>query len=247
MKVLFWDCETAPSLVYTFSYFKTFIGLDQIVEHPRMLGFSYMWQGQKRAKWVSEYHHPEGRRGMLRELHALLDEADVVVGYNSKKYDARYAEGEFLVEGMPPPSPYRHVDLYLEVRAHTLFPSKKLDYASWVILDKRKTDPGGFSTWKGCLNGDPKAWATMKKYGIRDTELLPPLYEALRPYMKNHPNIGITDSIDELVCPACGSENHQRRGHYDTNAGRYQRYQCQDCFKWFRGVARVSTTPGRSI
>ena len=97
------------------------------------------------------------------------------------------------------------------------------------------------------MAGDKKALAEMKRYALKDTDLLVPLYEIIRPWMNTVPNIGIADSIDELVCPACGSDNHQRRGHYDTNAGRYQRYQCQDCFKWFRGVARVSTTPGRSI
>ena len=245
-KTLYWDCETAPALVYTFSFFKTFIGLDQVVEHPRMLGFSYLWEGQKRAKWVSEFDHTEGRDGMLKELHALLDEADIVVTYNGKKFDAKWAEGEFLVEGMTPPSPYHHVDLYREIRAHSAFPSGKLDYAAWRLLDDRKVHHAGFSMWKGCMDGDEKAWREMAKYAKKDTELLPPLHDILRPYIKSHPSIPLLDNNESMACPKCGSDHVTRRGYLTTAVSKFQRFQCQDCGGWFRGSRRVGTTEGRN-
>ena len=249
MKTLYFDIETSPAVAATFSLWKPTISMDQIIEHPFVLGVSYRWDTMKRAKWIG-WNPTSGQdeyRKMLQEVHQLLDEADVLVGYNSVSFDKPWLEGELIVHGFTPPSPSRHVDLYRELKKHSRFISRKLDYAALRLLDNRKVKHEGITLWLKCMAGDKKALAEMKRYALKDTDLLVPLYEIIRPWMNTVPNIGIADSIDELVCPACGSENHQRRGHYDTNAGRYQRYQCQDCFKWFRGVARVSTTPGRPI
>ena len=249
MKTLYVDIESAPAVVAAFSLWKPVIGIDNILEHPYILGVSYRWDTMKKAKWIgwNPTSGEDNYRAMLQEVHQLLDEADVLVHFNGVSFDTKFIKGELIVHGFTPPSPSRHVDLYRELKKHSRFISRKLDYAALRLLDNRKVKHEGITLWLKCMAGDKKALAEMKRYALKDTDLLVPLYEIIRPWMNTVPNIGITDSIDELVCPACGSDNHQRRGHYDTNAGRYQRYQCQDCFKWFRGVARVSTTPGRSI
>lgn len=245
-KILYIDIETSPNLVYTFGLRNAYIGIDQIVEPSRILGFSYMWDGDKKAKWHSEFHHPDGRIGMLREVHALLDEADIVVHYNGKRFDMPWIRGELIMEGFPPPSPVFQVDLYSVVRQNSRYASGKLDWTAKTLLGDQKVKHSGFGMWVRCLNNDPKAWAEMKKYALQDSELMPPIYHKLRPWIETgHPNVALLEGKESIACTRCASENYYRRGSRYTLAGRYPRYNCKDCGAWFRGAIRLSTTEGR--
>ena len=250
MRVVALDIETAPALVYTFTGFKANIGIDQIVEHPRIIGFSYQWEGSKTVGWYSEYHH--SRREMLEALHSILNEADVMLGYNTKAFDAPWIIGELLVEeGFTPVSPFQHIDLYQILKGKTRFFSRKLDYASLLLLDERKVTHTGFRMWRECLIGDEdekrKAWTLMRRYGKRDTALLFPLYEDIKGWITTgHPNRALYDGVAE-GCPVCASTNIQKRGFHYSGAMKYQRYQCQEvgCGKWFHSSHRLETTLAR--
>lgn len=235
MRILCLDIETSGAVVRTFSLFKPFIGVDAIIEHPRMICWSAQWIGSKRTMFRSEHH--DGRKEMLDEMHRLLDEADAVVTYNGKRFDMPWIYGELMVEGYKPPSPSKHIDLYQALKSNTRFISGKLDYAVQRLLDDRKVHHQGISLWNECMNGDDRAWATMKRYAIKDTALLPRLYEIMLPWIPNHPNVNVYNDTDG--CPACTSNHIQRRGYQNTNTGKYARYQCQDCGKWFKSGTRV--------
>src|SRR5690625_7834071 len=62
-RILYFDLETLPAVVVSFDLFKPVFSPEHILEHPRIAGFSYMWHGWKRARWSSEFHHPEGKIG----------------------------------------------------------------------------------------------------------------------------------------------------------------------------------------
>lgn len=247
MRVVALDIETAPAVAFSFTGFKANIGVEQIIEDPRMIAFSYQWEGHKKIGFYSEYH--DGRGKMLDALHAILDEADVVMGYNSKAFDIPWITGELIVEGYDPPSPYQQIDLYQLLKGKTRFFSRKLDYAALRILDDRKVTHTGFRLWRDCLIGTEeeraKAWALMKRYAIKDTALLFPLYERIKPWITTgHPNRALLDNVQD-GCPICASTNIQKRGYAPTGSSIFQRYQCMDCKKWFRGSQRVGTTTMR--
>lgn len=242
------DIETAPAVAFTFTGFKANIGIEQIIEDPRMIAFSYQWEGEKRVGFYSEYHN--GRKEMLDAIHAILDEADVVVHYNGKSFDIPWITGELMVEGYAPPAPYQQIDLYQTLKGKTRFFSRKLDYASQRLLDDRKVSHSGFRLWRDCLIGNDeeqrKAWALMKRYAIKDTALLFPLYERTKAWITTgHPNRALLDG-SATGCPVCGSENAQKRGFSYTGVSKFQRYQCE-CGKWYRGGQRIATTEARSI
>lgn len=244
-RILYFDLETLPAVAVTFNLFKPIFSPDHILEHPRIAGFSYMWQGWKRARWSSEFHHPEGRIGMLTLLRDLVNEADVLVGYNSQSFDHKWVRGELMVEGISPPAPVQHIDLYRQLKQNSRFISGKLDYAAQRLLNDRKIDTGGITLWVDCIKGKRRAWDEMRKYALKDTELLPPLYEKIRPFIETrHPNMALMKGKPQ-GCPTCASENTQRRGFRYTRAGKYQQYSCLDCGAWFRGTHRIETTEGR--
>ena len=245
LKILALDIETKPALVWTYDLFRPFISHKQIVEPSRISCFSYQWYGSRSVKFVSEYH--DTREGMIQSLWDLLDEADVVLGYNTKRFDVPWILGELMVEGKTKPSPMKHIDLYQVMRSNTRLLSRKLDYVSSRLLNDRKIDVNTMTLAIECASSDPdiaeKAWAKMKRYSIKDTKLLIPLFERVRSFVKMpHPI-----NSDGFSCHACGSANLQRRGTEKTLSGSYQRLWCTDCGSWSRGTARQSDTEIRAL
>ena len=248
-KIVALDIETAPAVAYSFTGFKANIGLDQIIEDPRMIAVSYQWQGQKRVGFLSEYHH--GRRAMLEGIREVLDEADIIITYNGKSFDAPWITGELLVEGIEQPSPYQHIDLYQIMRGKIRFFSRKLDYAALRLLNDRKVTHTGFRLWRDCLMGSPAeqraAWKLMKEYAIKDTALLFPLYDRLKPVIvTGHPNRALLDGSD-AACRICGGYNYQKRGFHYSGISKFQRYKCMEptCGAWFHSGHRLATTEMR--
>lgn len=231
MKLLALDIETSGAVVRTFSLFRPIISHEAIIEHPRIICWSAQWVGDKKVLYASEYEH--GRKAMLDELHELITEADAIITYNGQGFDIPWIEGEFIYEGMSPTPPVTHIDLYRTIKQRTRHISGKLDYAVQRLLGDRKVPHAGIKLWNGCAEGDPKAWATMKKYSKHDTALLVPLYQALRPWIKQHPSAPVHGASPD-GCVVCGSEYLRIRGSYKTKTGKYRRYQCQDCGKWQR-------------
>jgi DNA polymerase elongation subunit (family B) len=247
MKTVALDIETAPAICFSFTLWKANIGLEQIIEHPRIIAFSYQWEGSKKVGFFSEYHN--SRKEMLDAFHAILDEADVVLHFNGKRFDTPWIRGELAIEGYEPPSPFAEIDLYQIIKGKFRFISGKLDYASMRLLNDRKESHSGFSLWRDCLIGDEvakrKAWAVMKKYAIKDTALLFPLLEKVRPWATTGmPNRALYEGVAD-GCPTCASDDRQKRGFAYTGISKFQQYRCNSCGTWYRGSQRLDTTLGR--
>jgi uncharacterized protein YprB with RNaseH-like and TPR domain len=180
MKTLFLDIETTPLQVYTWGLFDQNISIDQIIKSTEMLCFGARWLGDKKVIFKSAHH--DGKKAMLEELHKLMDEADVLVGWNSAAFDHKHINREFLENKMAPPSPTKDLDLMSITKANFLFPSNKLDYVAQKLEVGAKVKHSGFRLWIDCMNGDDKAWKEMKKYQIQDVNLLVELYDILLPW-----------------------------------------------------------------
>lgn len=247
-KVLFFDLETSPMEVVVFSLFKPIISINQIRKHSRIMCWSAMWQGSKRVLFDSEYH--SDYRTMLQGIRDLVDEADIVVGYNSDNFDIKWLNEQFLENGIELPSPYRKIDLYKLNKGNLYFPSGKLDYMAQRLLEESKVTHSGMDMWIACMNPDhpnhAKAWAQMKKYAIQDTRLLPDLFEKMRPFIKINFEM-YREGDEQYCCTDCGSPNVQKRGFHYTNAGKYQRYACTDCGSWSYDPKRIDTTALRTL
>ena len=244
MKILFLDIETSPNLAYVWGLFKQNIAINQLEESTEMLCFGARWYGEKKVIFKSVHH--DGKKAMLKEVHRLLDEADVLVGWNSKAFDSKHLKRELLEAGMKPPSPYKEMDLMLAVKSQFKFPSNKLDYVAQTLGVGAKVQHSGFDLWKRCMAGENKAWAEMKRYQIQDVDLLVDLYEKLKPWIPNHPSVALHNDIQD-GCTVCGSQSLQKRGLSRTVSGSYQRYQCQTCGKWLRGSQKITGTAIRNL
>lgn len=230
IKTLLLDIETAPNTAYTWGLFKQNITLSQLVKPGRLLCWAAGWKGSDETIFSSE--HMTSRRTMMKEMHKLLCEADEVVTYNGTTFDLPIINREFIELGLPPPSPYKNVDLLRTVRRNFRFNSNKLQHIVERLGIGSKLDHSGFQLWVDCMAGDEAAWEIMEEYNRMDVALLDELYDLLQPWSANLINRSVFEQ--EMVCPKCGSNHYQKRGLKHTNAGMYQQYQCGECKGWFR-------------
>jgi uncharacterized protein YprB with RNaseH-like and TPR domain len=180
LRVLLLDIETTPLQVYTWGLWDQNIGINQIIKSTEMLCFGAKWLGEKRVTFKSVHH--DGKKAMLEELHKMMDEADILVGWNSAAFDHKHINREFVENGFAPPSPTKDLDLMSVVKSNFQFPSNKLDYVAQKLGVGAKVKHSGFELWIGCMEDNKKSWVEMKRYQIQDVELLDKLYDVLLPW-----------------------------------------------------------------
>lgn len=242
-RTLFIDIETAPILGHVWDLWNQNVGLNQIVKDWHLLSFAAKWLGEKKVIYEDQSHTKqiENDKPLVRSIWNLYNEADIVIGHNGKAFDVPKTKVRMLYHGLPPPSPFRQVDTKQEFQRQFGATSNKLEYLSDKFTDtpkdKHKEFPG-HELWVECLRGNPRAWAEMRKYNIRDVVADEKLYLRILPWIEGHPNVGMYIDSDEPVCPNCGGRVHKVRICY-TNAGAYQQYHCQKCGKYPRGRYQV--------
>lgn len=237
MKLLLLDIETAPHTVFAWGLYDQDISIDQIVSPGYTLSWAAKWYGKPGILFSSVKR--DGPDKMINSVHALLNEADAVCHYNGTKFDIPTLNKDFLVRGIKPPAPYHEIDLLMTARRRFRLASNKLDYVARVLGLGQKVKHKGMELWKKCMDGDPAAWAVMEKYNKQDVVLLERVYEALLPWIKNHPNRALYQHSPDCVCNNCGSKNLERRGFSKSKTNTFQRFQCRDCGTWLRGRGSV--------
>jgi len=233
MKILGVDIETSPNLAHVWGLWQQNVGLNQLEDVTEVLCWSAKFFGEgEEMHFSSSFWNTKEQ--MVGAIWKLLDEADVVVHYNGKRFDIPHLNREFLELGLTPPSPFKQIDLLQTVKRQFRFPSNKLDYVTKALGLGQKVSHTGFGLWKGCMEKDPNSWEKMKEYNIQDVLLLEELYNRLLPWVPGHPNRGLYDESDVPIC-RCGSTKLIKQGYAYTSVSKFQQYQCKDCGAWSRG------------
>ncbi|WP_161794549.1 ribonuclease H-like domain-containing protein [Demequina globuliformis] len=216
-KVLTFDIERRPGVYLSWGPRVKYMGREKQLIRSSTISFAAKWYGDPDVTYRaidpvdSMFMQPEdvpGYRDMLVSIRDLMDQADIVVGYNSIRFDEAKLRGEFARMGIPEPSPYRSLDL--------MRTSKRMgwDYASLAeTLDAfglgGKVAHQGFALWTDFLRGDTEAHALMEEYNIGDVIQTERAMDAMRPWIKDHPNLNLWAGHDESgnpveVCCNCG-------------------------------------------
>jgi hypothetical protein len=225
-QVLVVDIETSPILARVWGTFDVTINPDMIVEPSRMLCFAANWYPAKRVDVYCEWDD-DGHRGMVAALWELLDRADIVVGYNSDKFDLKHINREFILAGLTAPSPYQTIDLIKTVRGRFKFPSNRLGQIGQSLDIGAKLDTGGWKLWQAVLDGDDKARAKFARYCKTDVVLTSTLLATLANggWIKGLPHAGLW-SGNMAACYACGSTDLDLYGIAYSKTQRYVRLVC---------------------
>jgi hypothetical protein len=196
------------------------------------MSFAYKWLGDKDVKVLSLKNLKEPQ--LVKKLHDLFNEADIIVAHNGDQFDAKMANTFFIKQGLTPPSPYKSIDTLKIARNKFKFTSNHLNDLGQYLGLGEKLPTGGFSLWLKCLKGDKKSWELMEKYNKQDVILLEKVYKLLVPWTNNPPPIDLG-----FTCPACGSTHLQQRGWNINKVFMSKRLQCCDCGKWSQSSNKI--------
>lgn len=232
-KILLIDLETMPLQAFVFRVWKENISQDQIISD----WFCAVWA----AKWLdsdevisdaitSEEIKKQDDKRIITSLHKLIDEADVIIAHNLKKFDQPRMLTRFLYHNLPPVSPYREIDTLEVAKKQFGFTSNKLDAINKFLGLQRKID-ADFTLWTDCMSGKKEALLQMEVYCIQDIKCLEGAYLKLRPFMRNHPNLDMYFDDGVMHCPHCTSINvvPEISKYAYTQAVEYQVFRCLDC------------------
>lgn len=249
-RILTFDIETLPIESYTWGLFDQNVGLNQIKTDWAALSIAAKWMGEDYV-W---YEDTQGKasirddKDLIAQLCGMLDEADIVVGQNVKKFDLRKIRARALMHGLPPFREPLVQDTMLMARSVGSFTSNKLEYLSANLTDSPKSKHQlfpGFELWLGVIRGNPEAWKEMKEYNIQDVKATEALYLKLRPWVRQHPNMAHYYKDDTMRCPRCGSQELHDNGETHRGVSVYKAYTCASCGGHSRGRFTTNTKDKR--
>ena len=241
LKVLFFDIETSPHTVKTFSFKAQWIGENQVVEYGKVISFGAKWLGDEEII----YHESRGKsdKAITKKMMALFDKADVVVAHNGRAFDVKTMKGRALKHNFDPPSPFRIADTLRIARREFKLPRNSLSFlAEFLHCTPKKTHSKypGMVLWMECAKGNPDAWAEMKEYNIQDVLTLEEVYYRLRAWDSQSPRLSLFKADTVKVCPKCGAAGTMHKNSpVMTQTQAYDSYICTSCRGWSRGRATI--------
>lgn len=199
--------------------------------------FGFAWKYLDKPKIYSCYiwdfplykKDPKNDIEVVKKWVEIMERTDVVVGWNSDKFDNRVMYGRLLIHKLPPLAMPQSFDAMKALKRLAGYDSYKLDDVSEAFGhgNKIKTD---IELWWECLLGNKKAQKEMVTYNRRDVEVTEKTYLDIRPHSKNHPNMANLLGQPD-ACRHCGkNEGFVFNGHDYTKTGKYQRFKCKACY-----------------
>ena len=231
-KVLIFDIETAPSVGYIWGKWQQNIHDGQLINEWFMLTWSAKWLFHDEvlnAKLTGKEALKQNDKRIAKSIWKLLDEADILIGHNIKKFDLKKLNARFLLHGLGTPSSFELIDTLLHARKSFSVHSNKLDYLAQILGVGSKVNHDGFSMWDKCYKGDEESLAKMAEYNDGDILINESVYLEIRPFIKPHPNLGLYIGDDIERCPSCGSDDLKVTGDYYTTTNSYPELTCGNC------------------
>lgn len=251
-KILTIDIETSPNALAGWQLFNQNFSVDQIEREWFILSYTAKWLGSEEVIYndMEGVVDTENDKQLLQELWNLLDEADIVVGQNHRKFDLKKINARMLMNGITKPySPVKTEDTLDIAKRKFGFTSNKLAWLSENLNVKfKKLDHAkfaGYSLWKECMKDNPDAWLEMKEYNIHDVLATEELWLKLKAWDDKSVNFALYLSDDKMRC-ACGSEHISKSGFAYTSLSKFQQYHCDDCGKYMRGRVNLFTKDKRA-
>ena len=179
-----------------------------------------------------------GYDGFMRAVWEVFDSADLIIGHNADRFDARHLMGGWAEMGLPAPSPYKVVDTLKIARGTFAYESNTLDALNKRLGVEAKSDKYDVKIARAAVNGDKEAQARIEDYNRGDIIASEALFDRLRPYARNIPHLGMwTD--DELACPSCGHTMTATGKTVHANVQKYEHLRCDNCGAHARGTTTL--------
>ena len=239
--VLFLDIETLPIIAYTFETWGANITKDKIIKDWCVLSFAAKWLDDSRMITdilTLREIPPRDDKRLCQHVWRLLDDADIVIAQNGRKFDIPKLNGRMWKHGMGPPSSYKIVDTMESAKKTFGLTYNSLDFLGEYRGAGRKLKTE-FDLWIKCDNGDKDSLVRMAEYNQRDVFLLEAVYNKMRPWIQNHPRMTIYDKVIG-VCPVCFGE-YKTIGVYTAAQKQYAEHRCLKCGAIFHDTKPIKS------
>lgn len=251
-KILLFDIETSPLTTHTWSlYGEQSIGVNQIVKDWEILSWSAKWLGNNKVMYRDQRNNKNivNDYKMIKAIWELLDQADIVITQNGRKFDVRKLNAKFVENKLGPPSSFKHIDTRMLAKSKFDLPSYSLEYMTKKFCRKYKKLKSrkfiGHELWTECIAGNIVAWKEMERYNKTDVLALEELYLFFRGW-DDTINLNIYRNDESEVCNSCGHHELQRRGYHHTLSGRFQIYRCKSCGHYTRSKINLLSKEKRA-
>ena len=160
-------------IAYVWGLWKQNIPIDRIIQDWSVICWSAKWlgEGDVISSFVDTGFAGTVERDVVSMMWKLLDEADVVVAHNAKRFDVPKMNAKFIEYGLKEPSPYKVVDTLAIAKSRFKFTSNKLDYITQLFGHEGKHETN-FQLWVDCMKGDREALMRMVEYFEKDVREL---------------------------------------------------------------------------
>lgn len=227
MKILAYDIE-ASNLNADFGIILTF-------------GYKVVGEGKVKVLNILDYSSGDllkAEKKLLKDISKAMLESDVWLGHYSIYYDLPFINSRLLYHELPTlPANFPHIDTWRISRNRLKLRNNRLATVQEFLHLPSEKNAIRPEQWIRALGGHRPSMDYIVEHNRRDVLVLEEAYLRLRPLVLDHPNKGLIDGRGG--CGVCGSESLQKRGYHVTRTRKYQRYQCQKCGAWSKGVKPV--------
>jgi hypothetical protein len=250
-KILILDIETGMMQFqfngYSRKLYSQFLKPDYIKSAIWIPCAAWKWIGQNTLGSVSVLHDKQRFERDFRDdyhvvkvLHELLTQADIVVGHNIDKFDMRQIRKRCVYHNFSPLKPIQTVDTLKLARQIGDFEANDLRYIARFLNIAQKGDS---PDWELIAAGDIEELKKCIQYNKQDIRVTEQVYLRLRPWAKARPNQGVFQAgVHHTTCPVCGGSHIQPDEPFYTSTQKYNGYRCVDCKTYIKGKKSIKTT-----
>ena len=228
---------------------RRYVHHDNVIREPRTTVVCAKWYDQPEVIRLAEWDKG-GRGTFLKRVHALMSEADIIVGHFLDNADVPWLEGDFYLPrighphrpNLTPLPPFKTVDTYKVMRRFKSgAPFKSLNALCQIIGIPAKTDVYDREAMERAVAGSVEDRERLVEYCAGDVIATQWLYDWERPHIKNHPALFVDGKNKLTVCNRCGNKTKPTAKRYVANVLTYSMQKCGTC----GGYSRLSIEPER--
>jgi hypothetical protein len=227
-----------------------YIHAETVVREPRTTIACMKWYDQPDVMRFAEWDKG-GRGQFLKNVHAVMSEADIIVGHHLDGADIPWLKGDFYFPriGHPhrpklrPLAPFKTVDTLKVLRREfkSGAPFKGLDAVCQILGIPAKTDRYDPDAMERAVAGSVEDRERLTAYCDGDVIAGQWLYDWERPHIKNHPALFVDGQSKLDTCRACGHKTELIAKRFVADVFTYTMQRCVEC-GWH---GRLSIEPER--
>lgn len=248
-RILILDVERLPGITKQFWWDRgdlknKYIHYETVERMPRTTIVCAKWEDSPEVIQLAEWD-AGGRKKFLRNVHRLLEKADIIVGHYITGADLPWLANDLHVEaGLPPLPPFKTIDTYKVIRKvfGSGAPFKSLDAFCQIVGLEAKTDKyDARAMERAVTEKSVPDRERLVSYCAGDVIATQGLLEWLTPYLPNPPTLFVDGKDSLTVCHRCGGETEPIPRRYVANVLTYSMRRCTRCL----GYSRISIEPER--